>query len=109
MTNPRMNERNRIWKRRVTAAGMAGFVALSALIGKQAGQSQTGIAAGGATAAQPSATTLNVADLATTASNASSATTSSSGAAATATTPSRTTASSSSLSAQVNTRTTASK
>ena len=63
MNNPRMNERNRVWKQRVTAVGVAGFVALSAVIGKQAAQSQTASAAAVTTATQPSATTISVADL----------------------------------------------
>ncbi len=103
MTNPRMNERNRTWKRRVTTVGVAGFVALSALIGKQANQSQTAIAAGVATSAQPSTTTINVA---TGSGNVRSATTAPQLSAAAS---SVTTASSSSSSTKVNTRTTASK
>src|SRR5947209_691474 len=40
MTNPRMMQRNRHWKRRLTALGVGTFVGLSALIGKQAQQGQ---------------------------------------------------------------------
>ena len=58
MTNPRMLERNRIWKRRLTAVGLAGFVALSALIGKQAEISQAATPASIVTTTQDASTTI---------------------------------------------------
>lgn len=92
MTNPRMNERNHLWKRRVTAVGVATFIALSALIGKQAEQNQT--AAAPVTASIPAAAaSTNVATAPTTA----------------ASTTSPTTSPSVSVASTVNTRTTSSK
>jgi len=56
-----MLERNRLWKRRVTALGIGTFVGLSALIGKQAAQSQTTAAAASvATSAPTTATTITL-------------------------------------------------
>lgn len=57
MTNPRMLERNRFWKRRVSALGIATFIGLSALIGKQAEQSQMAAAAS-ETASTPAPSTV---------------------------------------------------
>lgn len=57
MTNPRMLERNRLWKRRLTALGIGTFVGLSALIGRQATQSQTAAAAASVAMSAPTTTT----------------------------------------------------
>ncbi len=109
MTNPRMNERNRRWKRRLTVGGAALFVGLTALIGKQAEQNQTAAAVADTATSTPAvvatASTPTPAatapPVASSPSNSSSTTSSASSGSTTATT--------SGITARVHSRTTASR
>ncbi len=113
MMNPRMLERNRLWKRRLTALGVGAFVGLSALIGKQAEQSTVAAvadvpASAPITASTSSALTASVPSAPVTATIASAATIAPTAAPATAS--SVQTANSAAASApKVNTRTKSSK